>query len=288
MEEERDQRPEEAGKHQLEDPGKRGPDGCEKHGADDPGKYGRGADRKGNAFLRGIRILSTLLPILIILGCIGSCIKSGREETAVSALRTREEGEAGEVVIRQKSRENHLVTEQVISTEIIEDSLQDMGFLVTENYYFKEMQTDSKDIRLLGIALPFTEESYIVSYEGTVTAGIDFTQIRVTKDDGEKLITIRLPDSEIQGVMIDQDSFELLDQKTSAFNKLSIEDYHQAQLELERKAREGAEKRGILERASTNAENLIRSFVSQLIDTGDYRILVTADPAGERSYDEKR
>ena len=66
-------------------------------------------------------------------------------------------------------------------------------------------QADSKKYK--DWKIPFTEKSFIVQYDGTVKAGIkDLTKTQVSQK-GETII-VRLPEVEITGIEIDNDSFE--------------------------------------------------------------------------------
>lgn len=70
-------------------------------------------------------------------------------------------------------------------------------------------QADSKKYK--DWKIPFTEKSFIVQYDGTVKAGIkDLTKTQVSQK-GETII-VRLPEVEITGIEIDNDSFEKLDE----------------------------------------------------------------------------
>ncbi len=101
-------------------------------------------------------------------------------------------------------------TESQIDTEVIEEGLTNMGFLITSKYYFTDTTTTSKVTSIGSITLGFTKANMIVKYSGYVPAGIDFTKVAVSVDDDNKIITVSIPEAELQDVVIDHDSFELL------------------------------------------------------------------------------
>ena len=75
--------------------------------------------------------------------------------------------------------------EKNISGEVIQDGLREMGFLVTEEYYFTEVISFSSVKKLFKtITLGITESSYLASYDGVISAGVDFEKISVEKDEG--------------------------------------------------------------------------------------------------------
>lgn len=79
-----------------------------------------------------------------------------------------------ETVIREV--EKTVEVEKEITTEILHDGLRDMGILVTGEYYFTEVVSFTKNGTFLGFPV---RSGYIISYDGTVTAGIDFSGISV-------------------------------------------------------------------------------------------------------------
>ncbi len=163
--------------------------------------------------------------------------------------------------------------EKTISTEMISERLQDMGMLVTEEYVFTEVVSFSSVKKLWEIELGFTESGYVASYDGVVTAGLDFTQIRLEKDDELRRITVYLPRTKILNIDIDPTSFQLYSEKEGLWNRISVTDYNNSLIEMEETAREKALAKGILERAGSNARLLIENLIRSLIDDPEYDIL---------------
>ena len=162
--------------------------------------------------------------------------------------------------------------EKKITSEIIRENLQDVGVLTTEEYYFTEVVSYSSVKKLWKIELGITESSYLISYDGVVTAGIDFSAIDVQKDDEQKRILIVLPESKILSVDIDPESFQLYSEKEGLGNPVSVTDYNKSLVEMEQNARRKALERGILTRADENAQKLVGQFVDGLVDTAEYTV----------------
>lgn len=109
--------------------------------------------------------------------------------------------------------------------------------------------------------IPFTEKSFIVQYDGIVKAGIkDLTKADVSQD--EDMIIIKLPDVEITGIEIDNDSFEKLDESNNIFNPITVEDLNDAQKDLKDKMEKQAIEKGVLDIARENAETVISGMFS--------------------------
>ncbi len=169
--------------------------------------------------------------------------------------------------------EKIIEVEKKISGEIIQDGLRDMGFLVTEEYYFTEVISYSSVKKLFKtIALGITESSYLASYDGVISAGLDFEKIKVEKDDEAKSITIHLPKAEVKYMQIDPESFVLYSEKEGLGNKITLNDYNDSLIELEKNAEKKAVDRGLLKRADENARLVIANFVTSLVDTTDYTV----------------
>ena len=169
-------------------------------------------------------------------------------------------------------------TEKTITGDIIQSSLTDIGELATEEYYYTGVESFDSSKSFQGFELPFTTTRFIFSYDGVIKAGIDFTGIKVEKDDLKKLVTVTLPKAEILSSEIDEDSFRLYDEKQSIFNPLHVTDVNDTIRDLKAKAEADAEKKGVLKRADKNAQVLIKQFLKSTYDLTDYTIKVeTAD-----------
>lgn len=152
---------------------------------------------------------------------------------------------------------------------IIEDGLNDMGFLITQEYYFTQVEEYTKEKQ---IAFWTSESSFTYSYDGIVEAGVDFSKITVSVDDKNKVIAITIPEAEIHTVTVDEDSFKEYDSDNKFWNPIKPKDFNNAQKEFKENAKANAISKGVLDKADTQAETIIKNFVSQLIDVNEYSI----------------
>ena len=135
------------------------------------------AEKKKIKLLIGLIVLVVvLIAVLIIVHAVSA---SGKTE-ALPPVTPRP---SAEVVVREKEVEKIVTVEKEITAEIVQDSLRDAGFLVTEEYYFTEVVSYSSIKKLWNIDLGITESSYLASYDGVVTAGVDLTKAQVEKDE---------------------------------------------------------------------------------------------------------
>lgn len=158
-----------------------------------------------------------------------------------------------------------------VSTETIQDGLANMGFLVTQEYYFTQVEKYTKEKEMVFGITSSSELMY--SYDGSVFAGIDFEKISVKKDDNKKTIIVNLPESEIQTVSVDKDTFKVYSEKDSLWNPLKIEDYNLSLAEYEKTAKQKALDSGILDRSDEQAKTLVLNFVKNFPSASDYEII---------------
>ncbi len=165
---------------------------------------------------------------------------------------------------------NWLVQEkETISVDTMEEELRATGFLISYEYFFTDLLTYENVISILLVGHSTT--SYSVSYDGVVTAGVDFSKITVSKDEENKIITISIPQATIKNVDIDPYSMQVHTEHQGFANPISVNDFNKSIKELENKARSKAQSRGILSHANENAKLIIQNMVTALLgNNSDY------------------
>ncbi len=164
-------------------------------------------------------------------------------------------------------KEKVLVT---TSTETIEDGLRDMGVLITQEYYFTQVEKYTKEKKILNVINSSSE--FIYSYDGSVSAGIDFGGITLDKDDENKTITVNIPKSEIQTVNIDTNTFQVYSEKDSLWNPMKLEDFNASLTDFEDAAKQKALDNGILKKSDDHARVLITNFIKNFASVSDYQV----------------
>lgn len=209
-----------------------------------------------NQIYIGVTIIASILVLVL---CLDFKIRrdAERNEAAMTATTIKEKEKKDKVVISA-------------STDTIQDGLANMGVLITQEYYFTQVEKYTKEKTFLKFITSSSEFMY--SYDGAVMAGIDFEKIEIKTDEDRKIITVDMPDSEIQAVTIDKDTFKIYSEKDSLWNPLKLEDYNISLVEFEDAAKEKAIASGILGRSDEQARNLVREFISSLPNTGEYTI----------------
>ena len=156
-------------------------------------------------------------------------------------------------------------------TEIVEDRLSAAAKLQTADYFctcidhYEDKVNLKEDLKLpFNVNLPGTKKSFIVSYSGTVSAGIkDLSKAKV-KQNKDGSITITLPDVEIFDTVVDNKSITIHNEDNNNLNKLSITDYNNSIIRIKDKIKEEAMDKGIIKSAKQNAEDIVKNLFSDL------------------------
>lgn len=227
-----------------------------------------------------VKTKKDIIAIIAIALLLGVCITLGvtRIGAVKNGIPERRLPEAQkETVIKEV--EKYVEVEKKVSSEMLEDGLREMGFLVTGEYYFTGVMNHSTANKFFKgkLTVPFSESSYVASYDGVVSAGIDLSEVRAEMDDASGTVKIHAPKAAVYNVDIDPESFVLYSEKQSIFNPVSIEDYNDSLIELESNGQKNADDKGLLKMAETNAQQLIRGFVCSLVDTQMYSVEIYFD-----------
>lgn len=209
-------------------------------------------------------VICIFLSIIIIWLLVG--MLNNRNKTDNASLKDIVEKQSDKKLFDDSPVVEEIVT---VNTEIIKDGLKEMGTLITQEYYFTQVEEYKSTER---VWIFDSNASFIFSYDGVVTAGIDCNDIEITKDDEAKIINVKIPKSNIIGVNIDHDSFKIYEEKEGLWNKLDMSKYNNSIIEFENEAKNKAINKGIIDKADENAKTLIESFINSLIEDNVYSI----------------
>lgn len=217
------------------------------------------------------KILNTIIIfIVVILLCCG--VFFGTKYYYSKQVKTIE-------VVKEVPVEKIIEKDIEISGETIRSSMANIGKLCTAEYSYTHVEHVDSSREIKGFKIPFTTSRFIYSYDGTVMAGIDFTKIQIDKDDMEKTITVTLPDVEVISSDVDQDSFQLYDEKNNIFNPISVTDVADSFTDLKNSEEKKAIEKGLFDRARANAILLVENFMRGSYDVEDYEIEVLFETA---------
>lgn len=152
--------------------------------------------------------------------------------------------------------------------------LKDVGELVTQSYYYRQIRTIRDSRRLWGWDIPLTERECIFSYDGVIRAGYNFEEIEVKVEN--KRVTVKLPEPYIITNEILTETFSVYDEDSNIFNPLHLEDIGGEIEDIRTQGEYEAIQSGLFEATRENAMNVIEGFLSGFFDFDEYE-LVFAD-----------
>lgn len=157
---------------------------------------------------------------------------------------------------------SHQETPQ-LSAVVLEGRLAEISELASVTYTYTNMAQFENSDDFYGMKIPFTTKKFILSYDGTIKAGIDLGDVEIEVRDND--VTVTLPEAEILAHEIDADSVEIFDEKTSIFNPFTIEDFTAFQAAQREVMEEKALQRGLLAQAREKAGNSVRLMLASVL-----------------------
>lgn len=150
---------------------------------------------------------------------------------------------------------------------------ENIGELATQSAYCTQVNVTDSSRELFGNKIPFTQSKYIYSYDITIKAGYDFSDIEWNVKGNT--IEVKMPNVKILSSQIDLDSFKVYHEEESIFNKITLSENNETLKKLQNEAQTQAIKNGLYENARTNAETMLKSFFANVYDLNEYKIVFT-------------
>lgn len=161
-----------------------------------------------------------------------------------------------------------------LDVKTIEEILQPAGDLITQRYYYTDMDTFESYKELLGAKIPLTTDKVVFTYKGAISAGIVLSKVEFAVDEEEKTVTITLPDIFIVSNEIFEDEFKAYEIKNSIFTETKFTDYALLLGSMKsKKAEELMKNQKFRDEARKEAENVISAFLKNATVSKDYKII---------------
>lgn len=163
----------------------------------------------------------------------------------------------------------------VITRDQLSEQLSSLRELVTKEYiYTNAGRKEASKTWLWGWTLPFSDSSLLVTYDGTIKAGIDLNEVQIDVDEDNRTITVTVPASRITDNIIPQETINILEVKDGLFNRITFDDYNKFISEEKPGMEEKAIERGLLEEADREARAAIKAFLSLVPGMDSYTLVV--------------
>lgn len=177
-----------------------------------------------------------------------------------------------------------------VDSTTIKNSFQDIAELATQEYDYTDVGKYSKEeAKVFDISIPFTGSSFLITYSGSVKAGIaDISQSEVNVDDSTKTVTVTLPQVQVLDSHIDSDSVETYDQTYNPISQISVDEVTSFLNDRESTEEQKAIDIGLLDKARTSAEQLITNQVKAMLQNtnqSDYQVAINWVDSSTQSTD---
>jgi len=160
----------------------------------------------------------------------------------------------------------------VITYDEIVSSIRGISELSTLDYSYTNAAKYEDQKSLYGWNVPLTTKSFIIMYDGTMKLGVDMQTININVVGQE--IRIRMPDAIILSHAIDESSIEFLEQSSSVFNKLELQDYATFATDQKQDMELKAKENGLFEEAKKRSIQLIDSILGSIpLVKEDYKVI---------------
>lgn len=175
------------------------------------------------------------------------------------------------VYTRKEAKSNYVSDEKI--TEI---GFENIGELATQSVTTTTVRVETKDLKLFNVSIPLTQSKYIYTYNTTIKAGINFSDVKWQlgdTDDTSHNIYVYIPEVKTLSADIDLDSFKVLHEENNIFSPITLTEHNDSLIQLRENALSDAINSGLYDRALDNAKTILTSFISQVYPSNEYNII---------------
>lgn len=243
--------------------------------------------KRGNLYFVIVAAIALVLIMIVVLSVFCYKFLSEKSELekqlevkndAFAALEAQQNEQQTKIQNLQRQLEDLFHVEEpdpVITVSQIEEQLSSIKELATKEYiYTNASRREANKTWLWGWDMPFSDTSLLVTYDGTIKAGIDLNKVKVSVSESPRTITITVPTAEILGHDLPQETIKVLEVKNNLFNEITFDDYNEfigaEKPVMEQKATE----RGLITEATNEAKMVIEEFLQIIPGMGGYTLIV--------------
>lgn len=175
------------------------------------------------------------------------------------------------VYTRKEAKSNYVSDEK-----IPEIGFENIGELATQSVTTTTVRVETKDLKLFNVSIPLTQSKYIYTYNTTIKAGINFSDVKWQlgdTDDTSHNIYVDIPEVKTLSADIDLDSFKVLHEENNIFSPITLTEHNDSLIQLRENALSDAINSGLYDRALDNAKTILTSFISQVYPSNEYNII---------------
>ena len=175
------------------------------------------------------------------------------------------------VYTRKEAKSNYVSDEKITGI-----GFENIGELATQSVTTTTVRVETKDLKLFNVSIPLTQSKYIYTYNTTIKAGINFSDVKWQlgdTDDTSHNIYVDIPEVKTLSADIDLDSFKVLHEENNIFSPITLTEHNDSLIQLRENALSDAINSGLYDRALDNAKTILTSFISQVYPSNEYNII---------------
>lgn len=175
------------------------------------------------------------------------------------------------VYTRKEAKSNYVSDEKITAI-----GFENIGELATQSVTTTTVRVETKDLKLFNVSIPLTQSKYIYTYNTTIKAGINFSDVKWQlgdTDDTSHNIYVDIPEVKTLSADIDLDSFKVLHEENNIFSPITLTEHNDSLIQLRENALSDAINSGLYDRALDNAKTILTSFISQVYPSNEYNII---------------
>ncbi|HOO25787.1 MAG TPA: DUF4230 domain-containing protein [Clostridiales bacterium] len=162
----------------------------------------------------------------------------------------------------------------ILTRGTIEEIVKPAADLITTKYKYKDAGTYEDFKTVFGKKVPGTTDKVVYTYKGTISVGVDLSNVEYDIDNENKIIKVSIPDLRIMTNEIDASSFEYPFVSDSVFNPTVMENYTNLIATLKSLKEEELKKdKEFMDEAKRNTRNVIQRFLTFSDATKDYNVI---------------
>ena len=165
----------------------------------------------------------------------------------------------GGFIIKILGRENNSYND---NTKVLSTISQVLD-LNTVKYNYSNIVAVKKDKSINDIKIPFTEQSFIIKYEGVINGGVKLEDIIIAENTG-KSINIEINQCRILNHYIDDENLYVYDIKNSIFNKLDTNDILSDISKYKKEYEDKILKEGFMEEIKENTKSSLVNLLNNI------------------------
>ena len=165
-----------------------------------------------------------------------------------------------------------------ITSTTIKNQLTEINELALYSYDYSKVGKFSNKLSFNGWKIPLTQKTFIITYDGSIKAGIDLKQAKISIDNEQ--LNITLPAAKILSHEIDENSIEVYDESSNIFNQISINDYKSFATKEKKKNEKDAISNGILTKSKEKVVQTLTTYLQAIPEIKDnYQLNITIQDA---------